>query len=332
MKVLFYIREDYQENLAGDTIQFTKTKEHLAALGIDIFVSHSPEQNLEEYDLIHLFNTIRIADTYRFYLNAVRQRKKILLTPIYWNYLKHIPNWERSQMEELYWIEGNRQRREVFQGVDFILPGSEAEMRQIELDYGVYKPYRVIPNGVEAFFGEEGLQDFSQAKGLKDYLLTVGRVCRHKNQLTLAKITHRLGIPYVIIGPVNHLGYYYECLEANPDLVYFPMVPHHQLRELYQRAHIHGLVSWYEIPGLVNLEAGLSGCHVLTTEVGSTKEYFLNYAHYANPHDPQTIEALILQLMNTPKKIELKHYIQEHFLWPQVVRGIGEVYETLANP
>lgn len=326
MKVLFYIREDYLCNMAGDTIQFQKTLEYLTKLGVEIKVSHNPYENLSSYDLIHLFNTIRVTDTYRFFMNTVKYKKKSVLTPIYWNYLQHIPHQDRNEMEKIYWNEGNRQRKEIFSGVDYILPSSETEMRQIELNFNIHKPYTVIPNGVDYQFIEGDGEDFKEKYDIDDFVLCVGRVCKHKNQLKLAQITNRLKIPFVIVGPVNHLKYYYECLSANPNLVYLSKIEHHQLANIYHGAKVHALVSWYEIPGLVTLEAGLACCNILTTKEGSTKEYFKDFVTYADPHQSQEIEERLLELMKTEKTTIFRDYVIKNYLWPDVVAGILKVY------
>ncbi|GAB6087935.1 glycosyltransferase family 4 protein [Alkaliphilus crotonatoxidans] len=330
MKILFCIRDDYLSNMAGDTIQFLKTREYLSKLGLSVDVSHNPYENLEAYDLIHLFNTIRIADTYRFYRNGIKYKKKIVLTPIYWNYFRHMPSKEKGEVEQVYWNEGNRQRKEVFLGVNYILPSAEAEMRQIEIDFNVQKDYSVIPNGVDQQFIKGDGKAFLGRYSIDYFVLCVGRVCKHKNQLSLAKITHRLKVPFVMVGPVNHLGYYYECMKANPDIIYLPSIAHENLAEIYHGARVHCLVSWYEIPGLVNLEAGLAGCHVLTTWEGSTREYFQDLVSYADPHNIDEIEAKLVPLLkNENKNIPLQNHIQRNYLWEDVAKGILKVYERL---
>lgn len=329
MRILFYIREDYLDNMAGDTIQFMKTRQYLEKLGVKIDVSHDPYGDLRAYDLIHLFNTIRIGDTYRFYRNGIKYKKKIVLTPIYWNYFYHIPRNEKGQMEQVYWNEGNRQRKEVFSGVDYVLPSSEIEMRQIEANFNLIKDYTVVPNGVDCCFKEGDGSKFMQQFSIKDYVLCVGRICKHKNQLTLAKITHQLKVPFVMVGPVNHLGYYYECVQANSNLIYLPKVSHESLADIYHGARVHGLVSWYEIPGLVNLEAGLACCHILTTREGSTQEYFKDFATYVDPHNLQEIKEKLESLINREKTTALRDYILRNFLWEDVAAGILKVYEGL---
>lgn len=313
--------------MAGDTIQFLKTKEYLEKLGVEISVSHNPHEDLSPYDLIHLFNTIRVQETYSFFKNACYYNKKIFLSPIFWNYIDYIPKRQKGAMEEIYWDESDRLRREIFQGVDVILPSSIMEMREIGNRFHTNKHYEIIPNGVDPLFAKGRAEDFISQYKIKDFLLCVGRVCKHKNQLALAQVAKELDIPFVMVGPVNHLDYYHRCLRVNPDLIYMPNVDHQQLPSIYKAAKVHALVSWYEIPGLVSLEAGLAGCNIVTTQEGSTKEYFKDYADYVDPHNIQDIKEKVSQGMMREKNDALKNYISQHYLWNYVAERIFQAYQ-----
>ncbi len=328
MEVLFYIREDYLNNIAGDTIQFLKTKEYLNQLGVGITVSHDPHENLFAYDIIHLFNTIRVNDTYRFFKNACHYKKKIILTPIYWNYIDYIP--KKNELELVYWNEGNRLRNEIFQKVDMILPSSEIEMRQIEKNFLVNKPYQIIPNGVDIAFESGKVDGFCSSHNIKDdFVLCVGRICQHKNQLSLAQITKELNIPLVLVGPVNNMKYYNQCINANPKLKYISCVSHLELVNIYKVAKVHALVSWYEIPGLANLEAGLAGCNLVTTREGSTKEYFKDLADYVDSTNLNEIRNSIISAMKKGKSLNLHKHIKSKYLWQHIAEKIKDSYKDL---
>lgn len=285
-----YIRHDYKTNIAGDSILLMKTKEYLEKLEVSVDISSNSNENLQEYHLIHLFNTIRILDTYKFFKNVERYKKKVVLTPIYWNYMSYIPYSYKTAAKISYWKSQDSLRREVFQKVDMILPGSEIEMKEIEKKFKIKKLYRIIPNGVDKIFAFKKEIDFSKKINISDFVLSVGRICPHKNQLSLAKATKNLDIPLVLIGAINDWNYYCQCMKVNRNIIYINEIHHDLLVSAYNAAKVHALVSWYEIPGLVNLEAGLAGCKVITTGEGSTKEYFQNHVEYVDPYDIVDIE------------------------------------------
>lgn len=328
MKVLFCIRRDYLHSLAGDSIQFIKSKEFLNKRGVKIKISSNPKENLRDYDIVHLFNTIRVSETFEFYKNAKKQGKKIVLSPIYWNYIKYVsPQAERRRIA--LWEMSNPLRKEVLQGVDMVLPGAESEMRAIEKDFSIKRSYFVIPNGVDSIFAEKRESSFINKHKINDFVLTVARVCDHKNQLSIAKATKKLGIPYVIIGPINQMEYYYQCMKEYKNTIYASKIDHEDLVGIYQAARVHALVSWYEIPGLVNLEAGLAGCNILTTCEGSTKDYFKDYVLYADPYSLQDIEAKLEASLNTPKSEDFRNYIMQNYLWEDIAASLIKAYQAL---
>ncbi|MDR5658094.1 glycosyltransferase [Serpentinicella sp. ANB-PHB4] len=329
MKVLMYIRRDYQTNLAGDSIQLIKTKQYLEQRGIDITVSSNLNEDLRPYDLIHLFNTIRIEDTYHYLSNVIKYKKKVALTPIYWNLIKYLPYTKKNELLRLKWKKLNAMRSKVFKNVDIILPSSETEMEAIREEFDVKNPYIIVPNGVDKAFETGNQSKFRKLYNMKDFVLCVGRICPHKNQLALAKITKKLEIPLMLLGPINDPDYFNLCMSANNNIVHVPIVKHHDICHYYKAAKVHALISWYEIPGLVNLEAGLTACNILTTEGGSTKDYFKNYAEYSKYYDIDNIEIKLKQLLKRGKNTDLQKHIKENYLWESVTEKILLAYDYL---
>ena len=85
MRILMQNRATVLRVMAGDTIQMTKTREALLRLGVEVEFDSCPEADLSRYDLVHLFNIIPVEETYRFYRQAKKWNKPVVLTPIYWD-------------------------------------------------------------------------------------------------------------------------------------------------------------------------------------------------------------------------------------------------------
>ena len=64
MKVLFQTRTNLFDAPGGDMVQMLKTKEFLEKRGVQIDISLDFEPNLEDYDLVHLFNLMEPQDIY----------------------------------------------------------------------------------------------------------------------------------------------------------------------------------------------------------------------------------------------------------------------------
>jgi len=328
MKVLACIREDYKSNIGGDSIQIIKTVEYLKKKGVDIVISSNPYEDLRPYDLIHLFNTIRIGDTFRYYKRSKVLKKKIILTPIYWNYGMYLYKNLNNPRYLYRWNMDNVLRKEVIKNVDLILPSSKLELDMIEKDFKVKQPYKIIYNGVDACFFEEKSTDFLKKYGIKDenFILSVGRICPHKNQLTLSKICQSINKSLVMIGSVNDMDYFNKCKSVNPSLIHINELNHEVLTSAYNAAKVHCLVSWYETPGLVNLEAGIAGCNILTTSEGSTKEYFKDYVEYSLWNDYDTTLEKVKKLLNKNKDDNFKNHIMNNFLWEDIADSIIDAY------
>src|SRR5680860_729115 len=84
MKILFQTRSDFMKNPAGDSVQMISTGQALKDLGVEVQISTVPNIDLSPYDLVHIFNMTRIKESYLFFLNAQKQKKMTILSPIYW--------------------------------------------------------------------------------------------------------------------------------------------------------------------------------------------------------------------------------------------------------
>lgn len=333
MKVLACIRNDFDGSLGGDSIQITKTVEYLRRKGIDIVISTNLKEDLRPYDIVHLFNTIRIGETYRYYGRCKTYKKKIVLTPIYWNYGRYLCNNLNDSKYMTRWIIDNALRKEVIKNVDLILPSSKLEIDSIQQELKVRNQYKIIYNGVDANFSKGDSEKFLKKYRLKDsnFVLTVGRICPHKNQLTMAKVCKSLNVPYVIIGQINDMEYFNRCKNEYSSLTHIDRLDHEELADAYSAAKVHSLVSWYETPGLATLEAGIAGCNILTTSEGSTKEYFKDYVEYSMWNDYDSILQNTIKLLNKDRNHNLKNHITNNFLWDNIADSIVDAYDRLLS-
>ena len=176
MNILFQIRDDYKINLAGDTIQMIKTKEYLEKLGVNIQISSSSQADLTNYDLVHLFNLIRVKETYQFAQNAIKQSKKYVLSTIYWNMADYISKDKYSPSTLEWWMKNNLLRSKVLAGASALLPNSSMEIDILKNDFNINNVCYVIPNCSDRMFYQAKGQKFAEKYGLKDFVLCVGPV------------------------------------------------------------------------------------------------------------------------------------------------------------
>lgn len=328
MNVLFHIRNDYKRNLAGDSIQMLKTKEYLEKLGVKVDISCQYNINLRKYDVLHIFNIIKANESYKFVQNALSQRKPYVVSTIYWNMTDYIKNDENTSSTLEWWMKFNDMRKEILDNASALLPNSNMEMHMLKKDFNMNKKFFVIPNCSDRLFYNAKPDSFISKYRLKDFILCVGRISCRKNQLALIKALKNTNFKLVLIGPKSNREYFEMCKkEANRNVTFIGEMKHHELASAYAAAKVHVLPSWFETPGLSSLEAGLAGCNIVTTDKGSTKEYFKDMAYYCDPSNEESINKSITSAYNKTKDNRLRDYIFANYTWETAAQRTLEAYK-----
>ena len=332
LRVLFQTRPDYLNNIAGDTIQLLKTKEYIEKLGVEIEISVKPA-NVKDFDIVHLFNTTRVKETYEFFINAKKRQKPVVVSTIYWDFSEFCQNPDSPASLYKNWLGSQAMRRSVFRGSAILLPNSRLEAGMIRRQHGDTAPFHVVPNGVDPIFARGSPDAFYRQHGLKNYILCVGRINTRKNQLALARALKGSGLTLILAGPLNDREYLRKCRQEYPGLIVLNHLKHNELPGLYSAAKVHVLPSWFETPGLASLEAGLSGCSIVTTDRGSAAEYFEDMACYCDPGSIDSIRSAIIKAASMPEQTRyaLKKRIAEKFLWANVARETLSAYEKILS-
>lgn len=331
MRVLLQNRASGIHALAGDSVQLEKTGEYLIKLGVDVTYRSSPDPDLDGFNLVHLFNLIPVTETYRQFMNAKRQNKPVLLSPVFWNpheYLEH----DKKLAHYLEWWEKTMPlRRAILDGCALILPNSRMELAMLADTFGRLPQAEIIPNGADRQFASARPEHFYAKYGKRDFLLSVGRICRRKNQVQLIRAARRLKLPLVLIGPLNDSEYYLECRKeaAGHQVLFIDTLSPKELSSAYAAARVHALVSWYDTPGLVSLEAALAGCRIVSTDRGSAREYFGNAAEYCDPSDLNSICLAISRAWQAPYDPGLKEEVLKRFTWEHVAAATYRSYQTV---
>ncbi|MEM0230928.1 MAG: glycosyltransferase [Candidatus Woesearchaeota archaeon] len=209
---------------------------------------------------------------------------------------------------------------------DTIIVNSQAEKYLLVKDFKICKSkIFVIPNGVDQKFRYGSASAFIKKYRIKDFVLYVGRIEPKKNVLSLIRATRNINTPLVIVGDYNP-NYPKYCAAVKKEAeasntVIIPRLPHdsEMLRSAYKACKVFALVSFGETPGLSALEAGLAGANVVITEIGSTREYFSDFAYYVNPESQIDIENKIKKAYETQKNRALSKHIYKNYLWKKIL-------------
>jgi glycosyltransferase involved in cell wall biosynthesis len=91
---------------------------------------------------------------------------------------------------------------------------------------------------------------------------------------------------------------------------------------------VHALVSWYDTPGLVSLEAAMAGCRIVTTDRGSAREYFGSTVDYCDPADPESIRRAVVAAWERPKPArDLQRLVYRNYCWERAARATLRGYQ-----
>ncbi len=360
MNVILQSRATLFSVPGGDTVQIIKTAEALRAKGCSVDISIELEPDLSRFDLVHLFNLTRPQELHLQAMNARRQNRRIVLSPIYVSYREYEQNargglfgalarhLDAGQIEyfkvlaravkNLECSKGTLQllvhgftalQNDIIDMADILLPNSESEIRRAGRDMERIRNKRhvVVPNAVDENIFAPDLTGHPEGE-YSDCVLCVARIDGVKNQLNLVRAMKGLPWPLLLIGkPTNHRSFHERIKkEAGPGVQLIGEIDNAELPRYYKAARVHVLASWMETTGLSSLEAGAMGCNLVITDRGDTRDYFGDYAFYCEPDSVESIRAAIIKAYDSPIDPRLRQHILENFTWEKAAEKTLEGY------
>ncbi len=264
-------------NPGGGEVELLKISNSLRALGLEVDVYGAGSKSLSNYDAVLHFGTN--GDGLDFAQTVKTAKKTLILWPNLW--------WHNNQN-----AHNTSVANKFFEIADKIIFKSHAELNNNRKLCAIdEKKTVVIPAGVEERFFEISPdlgENFKRLYGLNDYLLWIGVIQRHKNQLTLIKSMEKTGLPIVFIGNGIDKDYYFECINACENNIFIPNVASNS--DMLAGA-LSGCSMFIELTiepaGLSALEAGAAGRKILLLENEWNSEQFGDYVtsiQYSDDH------------------------------------------------
>ncbi|MBX7131571.1 MAG: glycosyltransferase family 4 protein [Fimbriimonadaceae bacterium] len=348
MRVLIVNREDAYTAMGGDTVQMDQTARHLRELGVEveIGIGAQPEERFREFDLVHLFNL----QTFDFTASQLRAAKdagrKVAVSTIWWDFaveevLDRSPKWRLARKVfgtriARAWAQRRIERqaydqravhRSILTDSDMLLPNSDSEAVGLRALASFTTPIHVVPNGIDPHpeVDREGAQAVLEAHGLKPdaFILIAARVEPVKNQLAYIRAIAPSGLTVACAGAPRP-GYAEECAAAGAILL--GQQPSPVLHGLYALCRLHALPSLRETPGLASLEAALAGAPIVSTEVGSARDYFGDRADYVDPHSLRSMLSATRRALSRPRSQVLSEHVANHFTWRRAAEETLKAY------
>ncbi len=329
-------------NRGGPTYKILHLRKALEEIGIDVrfFDMWDTSLKLTNNDIVHIFNAS--VHTYALARNLVYYGARYVINPIF--YSNH-PAWKLHLYQKINKASKLLLKRsysdydftaESCYGAQKVLPNTIAEGEILVKGLGVNKDkIKVIHNGVEKRFAEADSTPFQKKYGLKDFVLFVGHLGSYrKNGVNIIKALQKLDHKAVIIADIHKNTEGEWCrkeIEKSKNIKLIEWIDHNDplFASAYGACHTFILPTKYETPGRAALEAGLAGANIVITPFGGTKEYFDDFADYANPYSVKSIKEQIEKSLNKDKNDKLKNHIKENFLWDMIAKKTVEIYQKI---
>ncbi len=342
MKVTFFVYPSAFQNKGGGEILLEKTEKYVKREGVAVKRFNIWDDRIEDFDILHIFGSVK--ECLGLMQVASARGVKVVLESIFWSDFRRalFEEGEASKKAEMVFRHAAKlvfpffpsPRREMFRTADIICPNSQNEALQISKLFKMpMNKMFVVPNGVDSRFGRSKPDLFHGKYGLKNFVLSVGRIEPRKNQLNLIRAMKGIDRDLVIIGKeVSGYEWYHEkCLkEADSKVHFLGSISHESylLVSAYAACDVFVLPGWFETPGLAALEAALAGAKVVATDGGSTREYFEDKVLYIKPNDPRDIRRMIEIAISRGKTEDLKSLIMDSFIWEKVAKKRVKGYEA----
>lgn len=338
MRVLIQGRPDLAAVRGGDTVHVACLLSALREAGVDAVLSTELRPDLGGFDLVHVFNLMRVDEACLQVDNARFQGKPVVITPLYWNIGEAaaaggpVPEpWLRR------WPGEQRLRRQALEEAAAVLTGAAAEAAWLERDFGIGGRCVTVPLGVPPLAVPPGGGREPAAPRPAPFappvprgcVLCVARISPEKNQLGLIRALEGTDIPLAFIGQAHDAAYLQACRErAGGRAVFLGDVGAAELAGAYAAAKVHALASWCELPGLATLEAALAGCNVVTTERGTARDYLGPDAWYCDPARPESVREAVLAAYAAPRDGAAAARAAR-FTWERAAHLTAEVYRRV---
>jgi glycosyltransferase involved in cell wall biosynthesis len=343
MKVAFFVYPSAFQNKGGGEILLEKIEEYLLKRGVQVKRFDMWNDRIEDFDILHVFGSVK--DCLPMMRVASSRGVKVVLESIFWSDIRRAALEQGTAKEKLNKMVRHAvkvlfpffpsSRKKMFEISDMIIPNSVNEATQISRLFKVpMEKMFVVRNGVDVKFAHARPDRFIAEYGIRDFVLSVGRIEPRKNQLNLIRAMNGVDKDLVLIGEAvsGYEWYFDRCKKAaGPNVRFLGKMPHGSdlLMSAFAACDTFVLPAWFETPGLAALEAGLAGAKVVATVGGSTREYFFDEVLYIEPGSPADIRKKIKMSISAPGATGLKELILANYTWDKIadktIEGYGKV-------
>lgn len=338
MDIVIYFTSNGVKEAGGAFVQATRTQSELSNLGLSV------DLKLVDYNNVNFEEINTKADVHHFIghysapetlLSYIRKNSKgiIAISPIYW-WTPKVQRVVSSNLIKYYYhafplylqpyTKRIKPKTKSFLYADLMLPNSPKEGNLVEKYFPLNKNILIcpVPNAVDplprqlpGYLGDLTLPD--------NYILCTGMFNQRKNQLSLIRALKGTGLKLVFLGKPSfgsnsYIAYYDQCRKESGGSATFIGYSEHRSPlwyKVFSNARAFAIPSACETPSLAALESALFGTPLAITTIGSTREYFGNYANYCDPLDLKSIRIAVEKAADSECRLDLADHIRSHYYW-----------------
>ena len=302
----------------GDSQKIDHYINQLPSMGVKVGYTYEVEDDWSDWDIIHTFH-LGHEFSYKFYLEAVRTDKPLVISPIYFPHQGN-PLFYRADMVE------------YASAIAFLSEGEMDEVKKLYDDPIARKMIEdkgfIIPNGINPVYGTKGKKYVHPNCPEEDYILCVGRIDQRKNQANLAQACVEEDIPLLLVGEAtkNPVADSINALmKITPLIWHEPAAPPDKLVEAYRGAKVLACPSTLEMWPNVVAEGGLAGCNLVVGEGSMTFTDFPG-VEVCEPNIG-SIQTAIRAAYDKPRRDTPEPFTQ--FTWERAATELKQLYEEV---
>lgn len=336
----------------GDTIVVERLSHGLSARGHSVSIDITGAADPKNFDLVHLFNFATTGLTQQYAERAVAAGTPYVVTTLYED-MPSFHNQSHYVARKLFgYIDGGQtsgswsmsvgelaqipcsnrfQADLIARGAACLMSNGRGESDALRRDFPETAKIVEVPLGSELGAAADA-ELFERAFGIKDFVLCVGRLETRKNQLMLLKALEHSDLPVVLAtGGFTYQPEYEAAIRAfrrKGKTILVGMLDQVMLSSAYAACRVHALPSWYELPGLVSLEAASRNKNIVVTRTGTTADYVGDTAFYCTPWDVDSILSAVTAAYYSPAREGLVQMAHRH-TWEEAVGATERVYSEV---
>jgi glycosyltransferase involved in cell wall biosynthesis/GT2 family glycosyltransferase/Flp pilus assembly protein TadD len=356
MRVLIQNRANAFHARGGDTVVMEELYRSLRSFDLDVDVA-TGSPDLAGVDLVHLVN-LTVTELARDVAeNANRQNVPLAVTTLFEDWSQYLEpsiaslrlfkNYLDSGKDDTVFQNGLATLRALPKGPSvgqslaaqsaaILFACGESEARRLADAYpGCEDRITLAPFGIQSCdpVDPDICKRVRENLQYDRFLLCCGRLETRKNQLMLLKALEDSELPIVFAsGGFTYQAAYADLVARYPrrgPVRILGRLNTTSLQALMASAAVHALPSWFELPGLVTLEAASAGTAVVASDWGATADYMpAGLIEYCSPDDPESIRLAVERALAAGPNPRAKA-AADSFTWQKFGEATLRAYEKV---